>query len=110
MIFPEVKEEKEKENKLNDKIFDKLLSFVDYPNEVISKNRKKELIDSLDELIGECSTNEELNYKKVLNQLYESCFSSKVINEVEYTYLIQLMTFYVLCLSSDISFKFEKVY
>ncbi|ACX72418.1 conserved hypothetical protein [Methanocaldococcus vulcanius M7] len=73
-----------------------LKPYVDYPENVIPKHRKKALLKALDKKIGEhTDENGVLDYQSVLDELYDSCFEENEINGAEYTFLVQVLSFYV---------------
>ena len=73
-------------------IVEHLCPYIDYP---IEKSRKKELLKALDKTMGEHTENGNLNFKKVIDEVYDSCFELNEITPVEYTYLVQVLSLYV---------------
>jgi hypothetical protein len=86
---------KKTENTKQD-IVELLKPYVDYPENVIPKHRKKALLKALDKKIGEYTDeNGILDYQSVLDELYDSCFEENEINGAEYTFLVQVLSLYI---------------
>ncbi|MBP2201918.1 hypothetical protein J3E07_001358 [Methanococcus voltae] len=71
---------------------DRLLPYLDYPNDIIQKNRKIELIKILDDLFGAHTSNGELDYLSILDSIHDLLCNNQIV-EVEYTYMIQILSF-----------------
>ncbi|MBP2143968.1 hypothetical protein J2127_001137 [Methanococcus voltae] len=71
---------------------ERLLPYLDYPNDIMQKNRKIELVKILDDLFGTHTSDGELDYLRILDSIHDLLCNNQ-IDEVEYTYMIQILSF-----------------
>ncbi|MCS3901598.1 hypothetical protein [Methanococcus voltae] len=67
---------------------------VDYPDDILQRERKISLIKILDDLFGNHTVDGELNYLTLLDAIHDLLCKNQ-LNELEYTYMVQILSFYI---------------
>ncbi|MBA2858305.1 hypothetical protein HNP93_001006 [Methanococcus maripaludis] len=80
------KKEENKTSTYDPKLVEKLKPFVVVPDSMVPLERKKELLEVMDEAIGTCSTDGELDYHRLLNILVQDLGKGN-IDEYEFMFL-----------------------
>lgn len=76
-----------------------LRPFIAFPYQIIPKDRQKILVNCVDDAIGQATTenlqNEKiLDHKMALNLIHDT-LDDKEISVIEYTFMIQILNYYV---------------